>query len=70
MKITVTFLSYLKSLCRSSIYLQPASSQEVLMLIDTLKQNKASGHDDVLPLFPKLTGDIIALPISLIKIAA
>ena len=41
------FLSYLKNPCLSSIYLQPVSPQEICTIINSLKQNKANGHDDI-----------------------
>ena len=53
----MTFFFYLKNPCLFSIYSLRASPQEVLTLINTLQQNKASGHDDILPYFLKLTGD-------------
>ena len=45
------FLNYLKNPCSSSIYLQSTSPQEVINLINSLKSNKAGGHDDILPIF-------------------
>ena len=45
------FLKYLKNPCLSSIYLQPTTPQEITAIINSLKQNKASGHDDFLPYF-------------------
>ena len=59
-------LDYLKNPCSSSIYLQSTSPQEVINLINSLKSNKAGGHDDILPYFLKISGYIIALPLSLI----
>ena len=58
------FCAYLKNACPSSIYLQPSTPQEICMLINSLKQNKASGHDDIFPYFLKITAPIIALPLS------
>ena len=60
------FLDYLKNPCSSSIYLQFTSPQEVINLINSLKSNKAVGHDDILPYFLKISDYIIALPLSLI----
>ena len=60
------FLDYLKNPCSSSIYLQSTSPQEVINLINSLKSNKAGGHDDILPYFLKISGYITALPLSLI----
>ena len=60
------FLNYLKNPCSSSIYLQSTALQEVINLINSLKSNKAGGHDDILLYFPKVSGHIIALPFSLI----
>ena len=60
------FLNYLKNPCSSSIYLQSASPQEVINLINSLKSNKAGGHDDILPYFLKISGCIIVLPFSVI----
>ena len=60
------FRDYLKNPCSSSIYLQFTSPQEVINLINSLKSNKADGHDDILPYFLKISGYIIALPLSLI----
>ena len=60
------FLDYLKNPCSSSIYLQSTPPQEVINLINSLKSNKAGGHDDILPYFLKISGYIIALPLSLI----
>ena len=40
--------------------------QEEINLINSLKSNKAGGHDDILPYFLKISGYIIALPLSLI----
>ena len=60
------FLNYLKNPCSSSIYLQSTSPQEVINLIHSLKSNKAGGHDNILPYFLKISGYIIALPLSLI----
>ena len=47
------------------IYSLP-TPQEICMLINSLKQNKASGHDDIFPYFIKITAPIIALPLSTI----
>ena len=58
--------AYLKNACPPSIYLQPSTPQEICMLINSLKQNKASGHDDIFPYFLKITAPIIALPLSTI----
>ena len=60
------FLSYLKNPCLSSIYLQPVSPQEICTMINSLKQNKANGHDDILPYFLKIAAPSIALPLSMI----
>ena len=60
------FLSYLKNPCLSSIYLQPVSPQETCTIINSLKQNKANGHDDILPYFLKIAAPSIALPLSMI----
>ena len=60
------FLSYLKNLCSSFVYLQSTSPQEVINLINSLKSKKTGGHDDILPYFLKISGYIIALPFSLI----
>ena len=38
----------------------------MINLINSLKSNKAGGHDDILPYFLKFSGHIIALPFSLI----
>ena len=38
----------------------------MINLINSLKSNKAGGHDDILPYFLKISGHIIALPFSLI----
>ena len=54
------FLSYLKNPCLSSIYLQPVSPQEICTIINSLKQNKANGHDDILPYFLKIAAPCIA----------
>ena len=59
------FCAYLKNACPSSIYLQPSTPQEICMLINSLKQNKASGHD-IFPYFLKIAAPIIALPLSTI----
>ena len=59
------FLNYLKYPCSSSIYLQSTSPQEVINSINSLKSNKAGGHDDILPYFLKILDYIIALPFSL-----
>ena len=60
------FCVYLKNACPSSIYLQPSTLQEISMLIDSLKQNKASAHDNILPYFLKIAPPNIALPLSII----
>ena len=49
--------------CRSSIFLQPILSQEVLTLINTLKQNNASIHDDIFPYFLKLQTEVTSADI-------
>ena len=54
------FLNYLKNPCSSFIYLQSTSPQEVINLINSLKSNKAGGHDNILPCFLKISGYIIA----------
>jgi len=46
--------SHLKNPCLSSIYFQPTSPHEVLLLINFIKLNKASGYDDIEPRFLKL----------------
>ena len=48
------------------MYLQSTSPQEVINLINSLKSNKAGGHDDILRYFLKISGYIITLPFSLI----
>jgi len=50
----------MKNPCLSSIYLHPASSQEIVTLINSLKLNKASGHNDIPPFFLKIAGPVIA----------
>ena len=55
-----SFLSHLKNSSLFFIYLQSAPLQEVLTLINILKQIKTSGHDDSLAFsFFELTGNII-----------
>ena len=56
------FLSYLKNPCLSSIYLQPVSPQEICTIINSLKQNKANGHDDILPYFLKIAAPVLPCP--------
>ena len=57
------FLTYLKTPCISSIYMLPSTPQEVCMAINSLKLNKASGNDDILPFFLKMATQIIASPL-------
>jgi len=60
------FHKYLNKPCLSSVYLQPTTPQGIKSIINALKQNKASGHDDILPYFLKTSAHIISLPISII----
>ena len=43
----------------------PATPQEVCMAINSLKLNKASGDDDILPFFLKMAAQSIASPLSM-----
>ena len=61
----INSLIILKNPCLSSIYLQSTSPQELINLINSLKSNRAGGHDDILFYFLKIS-HIIALPFSLI----
>lgn len=59
-----TYLSFLEKPCNSSIFLYPTSPYEVIMLINSLKLNKSSGHDDIHPFFLKVASNVIAYPLS------
>ena len=60
------FLTYLKTPCISSIYMLPTTPQEVCMAINSLKLNKASGNDDILPFSLKMAAQSIASPLSML----
>jgi len=47
-------MSYINNSCINNIYLRPASPFEVTSIINSLKQNKANGHDDIDPFFKLL----------------
>ena len=47
------FQSYLRNSPAASIYLSPTNHVEIVNLINSLKLNKAFGHDDIPPHFLK-----------------
>ena len=55
---------YLKNACPDSIYLQPTTPYEIMTLINSLKLNKAGGHDDIDPYFLKIAAPILSYPLS------
>ena len=54
----------LKNACPDSIYLQPTTPYEIMTLINSLKLNKAGGHDDIDPYFLKIAAPILSYPLS------
>jgi len=63
-KGTSTAMVYLNNPCLVSIYLHSTSPYEVMSIINSLKQNKANGHDDIDPFFLKIAAPITAFPLS------
>ena len=55
---------YLKHPCLTSIYLQPTTPLEIMVLINSLKLNKAKSHDDIDLYFLKIAAPILAFPLS------
>ena len=55
---------YLKHPCPTSIFLQPTTPLEIMVLINSLKLNKAKSHDDIDPYFLKIAAPILAFPLS------
>ena len=55
---------YLKHPCPTSIYLQPTTPLEIMVLINSLKLNKAKSHDDIDSYFLKIAAPILAFPLS------
>ena len=54
----------MKHPCPTSIYLQPTTPLEIMVLINSLKLNKAKSHDDIDPYFLKIAAPILAFPLS------
>ena len=55
---------FLKHSCLTSIYLQPTTPLEIMVLINSLKLNKAKSHDDIDPYFFKIAAPILAFLLS------
>ena len=55
---------YPKHPCLTSIYLEPTTPLEIMVLINSLKLNKAISHDDIDPYFLKIAAPILAFPLS------
>ena len=55
---------YLKHPCPTSIFLQPTTPLEIMVLINSLKLNKAKSHNDIDPYFLKIAAPILAFPLS------
>lgn len=48
----------------NSIFIEPATTDEIKEIIDNLNTNKAKGHDEISPKSIKALGDIIAEPLA------